>query len=215
VLKIIFLLVLFFSAVAYAQLPAVQVLPDTNKKDTIFFLNGEIRAVKVIDTVSHLVRFLSEKKRRKPKVLEVEKDRLFSIKFSDGTERILYFHDSALGNVFTVIEAKMFMLGEQEAGKSYRNIMPAVIGFAVGAVSPVLLSNAVILSPVPAAVSPLHTLIPYIKINVKAIENKEYLQYDTYLMGYEKVARKKNFITALIGAGAGLATGFGIWAVLK
>lgn len=189
--------------------------PDTNKTDTLFFLNGEIRAVKVIDTAYHLVRFLPEKKKRKPKTLDVEKDRLFSIKFSGGQERILYFHDSAIGNTFTVLEAKMFMLGEREAGKNYRNILPAFIGFAIGVSSPILFSNAVALSPIPPAVSPLYTLIPYIKINVKALENKNYLQYDTFLMGYEKVARKKNFMRALMGAGTGLATGFGIWAILK
>ncbi|MBI2151378.1 hypothetical protein HYU21_01480 [Candidatus Woesearchaeota archaeon] len=113
------------------------------------------------------------------------------------------------------MEAKMFMLGEQEADKNYRNKWPAFVGFIVGAASPVALANAVALSPIPAAVAPLHTLIPYIHVNAKAIQNKNYLQYDTYIMGYEKVARKKNFIHSLIGAGIGLAVGFGTWAILK
>lgn len=210
--KILFFLPLFFVLSAFAQ---VQTTSDTARMDTIFFLNGEIRAVKVVDTVYHLVRFLPEKKTKKPHVNEVEKDRVFSVKFSNGQDRIFYFHDTLLGNVFTIMEAKMFMLGEQEADKNYRNKWPALIGFAVGAISPVLLSNAVLLSPIPAAVTPLHTLIPYIQVNTKAIQNKNYLQYDTYIMGYEKVARKKNFMHAIIGAGIGLAAGFGAWAILK
>src|ERR1035437_751041 len=210
--KITLFFPLFFALSTFAQ---VQTTSDTARMDTVFFLNGEIRAVKVVDTVYHLVRFLPEKKTKKPHVQEVEKDRIFSVKFSNGQDRIFYFYDSTLGNVFTVMEAKMFMLGEQEADKNYRNKWPAIIGFAVGPVSPIALSNAVVLSPIPAAISPLHTLIPYINVNTKAIQNKNYLGYDTYIMGYEKVARKKNFIPALIGAGVGLAVGFGTWAVLK
>ena len=183
--------------------------------DTLFFLNGEVKAVKVVDTVYHLVRFLPEKRRKKPKVFEVEKDRIFSVKFSDGQIRIMYFHDSTIGNVFTVLEAKMFMLGEREADRSYRNKWPFIIGFVVGACSPIALSDAVALSPIAPAVSPLHTLLPVIKINTKKIENKNYLQYDTYLMGYEKVARKKNFMHAILGAGVGLATGMGVWLIRK
>jgi len=213
----IFFRILFFFLFSkgFSVLGQVQTTSDTSKMDTILFLNGEERAVKVVDTVSYLVRFLPEKRKKKPKVLDVEKDRVFSIKFSSGEEKIIYFHDSAIGNVFTVLEAKMFMLGEREAEKNYRNKWPFVIGFVVGAGSPIVLSNAVALSPIAPAISPLHTLIPVIKVNKKKIENKNHLQYDTYLMGYEKVVRKKNFIHSMLGAGIGLAAGLGAWAILK
>ena len=203
---------LFFAVSAFAQL---QTTSDTARMDTIYFLNGEIKAVKVVDTVSHFVRFLPEIRTKKPHIRDAEKDRIFSVKFSNGRDRIFYFYDSTIGNVFTVMEAKMFMLGEQEADKSYRNKWPAIIGFAVGAVSPMVFANAVMLSPIPPAIVPLHTLLPYIHVNTKEIQNKNYLQYDTYIMGYEKVARKKNFIHSLLGAGIGLAAGFGAWAILK
>jgi len=188
---------------------------DTSKMDTLFFLNGETRAVKIVDTVAHLVRFLPQKINGKAKVQDIEKAKIFSLKFSNGQERIMYFHDSILGNVFSVMEAKMFMLGEQEAERNYKNKWPFIIGFASGIIYPIVLSNAVLLSPIPAAITPLHTIIPVIRVNTKKIINKNYLQYDTYLMGYERVARKKNFFHSMVGAGIGLAAGFGIWAVLK
>jgi hypothetical protein len=210
--KILTFLPLF---IALSSLGQVQTTSDTGKMDTLLFLNGEIRAVKVVDTIAHLVRFLPEKRRNKPHVQEVEKAKIFSLKFSSGQERIIYFQDSALGNIFSVLEAKMFMLGEQEADKNYRNKWPFLIGFSVGAVSPIVFSNAVLLSPIPAVITPLHTLLPNIRVNTKKIANRNYLQYDTYLMGYEKVARKKNFIHALIGSGIGLAAGIGTWFILK
>ncbi|MFI5164125.1 MAG: hypothetical protein ACHQHP_02640 [Bacteroidia bacterium] len=220
--KIVFLIIsllyfspLFWQGAGGKVFSQISTTSDTSRMDTLFFLNGEMRAVKVVDTLSHLVLFLPEKKTKKPHVQDVEKSTVFSVKFSNGQEKILYFHDTAVGNVFSVLETKMFMLGEQEADKNYKNKWPLIIGFAVGALSPVALANAVVLSPVPAALSPLHTLIPYIKVNTKAIQNKNYLAYDTYIMGYEKTARKKNFVHAIMGAGAGLITGFAIWAVTK
>ena len=210
--KFSFLIIVLFSVRAFSQISTTS---DTSKLDTIFFLNGEVRAVKVVDTVYHLIRFLPEKRKKKPNVLDVEKDRVFSVKFSSGQERIIYYYDTTIGNVFTVLEAKMFMLGEREADIHYKNKWPFVIGFVVGVGSPIALSNAVALSPIAPAVTPLHTKLPVIRVNTKKIENKNYLQYDTYLMGYEKVARKKNFMHSILGAGIGLACGLGAWVMLK
>lgn len=213
IFRILFVfIVVFFTENAFSQ---VQGVSDTSKMDTIFFLNGEVKAVKLIDTAYHLVRFLPQKRIKKPKVQEVEKSQVFSLKFSGGPERILYFHDSAIGNVLTVLEAKMFMYGEQEADRNYKNKWPYVIGFVIGAGSPIALSNAIALSPIAPAIIPLHTLIPSIRINTKEMANKNYLQYDTYLMGYEKVARKKNFMHSILGAGIGLGAGLGAWLILK
>ena len=213
--SILYFLPLFWIGLGREVFSQIQFVPDTLKMDTIFFLNGEVKAVKLIDTAYHLVRFLPQKQTKKSKVQEVEKSQVFSLKFSGGQERILYFHDSAIGNVFTVMEAKMFMYGEQEADKNYKNKWPFVIGFVVGASSPIALSNAIALSPIAPALIPLHTLIPAIKINTKKIANKNYLQYDTYLMGYERAARKKNFMHSLLGAGIGLSAGLGTWIILK
>ena len=207
-----FLIILCFSANAFSQ---IQTTSDTSRMDTIKFLNGEIKAVKVVDTIYHLIRFLPEKRKKKPNVMDVEKDRVFSIKFSNGQERIIYFYDTAIGNVFTVLEAKMFMLGEQEATKNFRGRWSYALGFVAGIISPIALSNAVALSPLPALAVTPSVYIPKVRVNTKAIANKNYLQYDTYVMGYEKVARKKMFVHALVGVGVGLAAGFGIWALTK
>lgn len=213
----VFRILLLLSIAVLSGNVSSQILPssDTVKMDTIFFLNGEVKAVKLVDTAYNFVRFLPEKRIRKQRIKAVEKSQVFSLKFSGGQERILYFHDSAIGNVFTVLEAKMFMYGEQEADKNYKNKWPFVIGFVVGCGSPITLSNAVALSPIAPAVIPLHTLIPSIKINTRKITNKNYLQYDTYLMGYEKMARKRNFVNAILGAGIGFSAGIGAWLILK
>ena len=169
----------------------------------------------MLDTAFHLVKFFPEKKNKSPKVLDVGKDRIFSVKFASGGERIFYFRDSTIGNILTVLEAKMFMLGEQEATKNFKCRWPIVVGFLLGAASPIALSNAVVLSPLPVLACTPGVYIPKVKVNTKKMADKNYLQYDTFLMGYEKVARKKMFVNALIGVGSGLVAGVGIWAITR
>ena len=210
IFTLFFLLSLKFSA--FSQ---IQTTSDTLHLDTITFLNGEVQVVKIVDTVYHLIRFLPQKRGSIAKVMDVEKDRVFSIKFSDGYERIIYFYDTTIGNVFSVVEAKMFLLGEREAHQHFKGKLSFLLGFAAGFISPIVLSNAVLIAPLPAVAATPLIYIPQVRINTKAIVNKNYLTYDTYLMGYEKVARKKMFVHALIGVGVGLTTGFGVWAFLK
>lgn len=210
-------LLIHFFVLGYIHTAKAQTPPaaDTIKMDSILFLNGEVNAARIIDTVNNLVRFIPQKKKRRIKLQEVEVAKVFSLKYNNGEERILYFHDSAIGNVFTVLEAKMFILGEQEADRNYKNKWPFIIGFTTGLVSPLALSNAVALSPIAPAIAPLHTHIPYIHINTKQIKDKNYLQYDSYLMGYERSARKKNFVHSLIGAGIGLVAGMSLWTIMR
>lgn len=203
---------LFRSNNAFSQ---VNIQPDTTGSDTLFFLNGEVRAVKIADTTEHQIRFFRFNPSQHNRLDAVEKDRIFSIKFSNGKERIIYSYDTLLGNIFSVLEAKMYMLGEQEADKHYRNKWPYIIGFSVGFASPLIFSNAIIISPIPAAVSPLHTLIPVIRIDTNKISNKEYLNYDTYLMGYERVARRKNFMRSMLGTGIGFTCGIILWVIIR
>lgn len=203
---------LLISATAFSQKNADSA---TFPFDTLYFMNGEIKPVRIVDTANFQLRFFPERKRGKPKMQEVATGKVFSIKYSTGKEQLFYFYDSLKGNVFNVTEAKMYVLGEQEADKHYRNKWPFIIGFVSGVVSPLVLSNAVLLSPIAPAISPLHIYLPNIRVNTKKMTDRKPLEYDTFLMGYEKVARKKNFIRGLIGAGSGLAVGVGIWAILQ
>jgi hypothetical protein len=200
------------SSALYSQTPP---LHDSIFMDSIFFLNGEVKAVKLIDTINSTIKFIYPKNNKILKHNEVESAKVFSVKYGHAAERILYFKDSSIGNVFSILEAKMFMLGEREAEKNYKNKWPFIIGISSGVASPLLLSNAIVLSPILPAVMPLHTHLPRIHIRTSTLANKNYLNYDTYLMGYERAARKKNFIHALWGAAIGFATGLGTWAIIR
>ncbi|GIV29318.1 MAG: hypothetical protein KatS3mg028_0384 [Bacteroidia bacterium] len=50
--------------------------------------------------------------------------------------------------------------------------------------------------------------ITKIKIRHHSVSNPELLQYDAYILGYQKVARSKRRIHAIIGGASGLLLGY-------
>lgn len=180
-----------------------------NKQDTVWFMNGEVLVAKVADTTGEQVRCVYMK-RKKDKAMKIDKDRIFSIKFSNHKEKIYYTYDTLVGNFFTVEETRYFVIGEQDAIKGFKPRMAAVGGFVIGAASPIVFSASII-SPIPPFLFAGIVKLPKVRVNTGKISNREYLKIDTYLLGYERVARKKKTFYALIGGAAGLATGFAVY----
>ena len=69
---------------------------------------------------------------------------------------------------------------------------------------------------VPFAFTALSGLpLPKVKIKKGTVSNPDYLNHQTYLLGYDRVARKKRKISSLIGGGIGLGVGLGTYFILK
>lgn len=184
-----------------------------DKTDTLFFMNGEFLNAHILDTANFMVHFKYVKK-HKEHDLSVERERLFGIKYGNGTERIYYYYDTLVGNYFTVEETKKFIYGEHDAIKGYKPRLDMAGGFLIGLGSTIkdsLFSIPTILVPIPIlAFTALVTLVPRVRGNKKKITNVAYLKEDSYLIGYERVARKKKCFYALTGGVAGLLTGVAI-----
>lgn len=178
-------------------------------KDTVLLLNGDVVICNVIDTTGGVT---SIKNPRNPnKNIIIENDRIFSIRNSSG-ESIIYVYDTLAGNEFTVEEMRYFMHGEQDADKNFKARGSLVIGAAVGVLSGITGS---FLCPIPPFAFVALTGIPKVKIRHETVSDPEFLKHDTYIMGYERVARKKRKIRSLIGGGAGLLVGLGTYGILK
>ncbi len=167
-------------------------------------MNGKILAADVLDTVFHKVKVKYLKKRGKEKTIEIENDLIYSIRYKDGHEQIIYEQDTTTGNYFTAEETKMFIFGEQDAEKNYRCPGATIIGVVIG-VGSAYMGNFLSLIP-PFGYTAL-LLIPKVKIKYKDVSNPVYLNYDTYVMGFEKVARRKKILRSFIGGIGGLAAG--------
>jgi hypothetical protein len=180
----------------------------TETNDTIVLLNGTVLVANVTDTTNGVTTIMNPKD--SSKFFVIENDRIFSIKNKNG-ESVLYVYDTLIGNEFTVDEMRYFIHGEQDAEKGFK-AKGAFWGNAlIGAASGVTLG---FLSPLPPFAFVALTGVPKVKIDHNSVSNIDYIKHDTYLMGYERVARKKRKFASLIGGVAGLAVGIGTSFVL-
>jgi hypothetical protein len=178
-------------------------------KDTIVLLNGDRVIASVIDTTNGVTSFKNPKNPKKNFI--IENDRIFSINNPKG-ENIIYAYDTVIGNEFTIDEMRYFIRGEQDADKGFKAPGAFWGNLALAAGAGVTGS---FLSPVPPFVFVALVGAPKVNIKKETVSNLEYLNHTTYLMGYERVARKKRKIKSLIGGGIGLSVGLGTFFILK
>jgi hypothetical protein len=179
--------------------------PTSAPKDTVQLMNGEIIVSNVIDTSFYGVKILHPKK-NKTKEMIIEGERIFSVKFANGHEKFIYFQDTTIGNEFTIEETRYFLYGERDADKGFKSPWWPVGNFAVGAASGFALNSY--FSFLPPFAFPLMTRIPKVTIRHHTVSNLNYLKQDTYILGYERVARKKRVLKSFASGVVGLAVGF-------
>jgi hypothetical protein len=199
----------FFSKIAFIFLFIPFTALSQDNKDTVTLLNGEVMICTVLDTTNGLTSIKNPKNPKKNIVLE--NDRIFSIRNSSG-ESVIYSYDTLIGNEFTVDEMRYFILGEQDADKNFKAKGCLAIGTAVGFLSGITGS---FFCPIPPFAFTALSGIPKVKIKQSAVSNPEYLKHDPYLMGFERVAKKKRKLKSLIGGGIGLAAGIGTFIGFK
>lgn len=180
-----------------------------NGKDTILLLNGGVVIGTVIDTLNGVTTIKNPKDSTKNNI--IENDRIFSITNANG-ESIMYVYDTLIGNEFTIDEMRYFILGEQDAEKGFKARGALFGNMALGAGGAVTGS---LLALIPVFTYSAASGLPRVKIKPGTVSNVEYLKHETYIMGYERVARKKRKLRSLVGGAVGFGVGFGTYFILK
>lgn len=180
-----------------------------NGKDTILLLNGNVVVGTVIDTINGITSLKNPKDSLKNII--IENDRIFSISNPQG-ESVLYVFDSIIGNEFTIEEMRYFIKGEQDAEKGFKPRCAFWTNMLLGAAGAVTGS---FLCPIPPFAFTALSGLPKVKIKHKTVSNMEYLTHDAYIMGYERVARKKRKTHSLAGGGIGIGVGLGTFFILR
>jgi hypothetical protein len=173
-------------------------------KDTVIFMNGGKLTCQILDTSFHKLKVNYKQKYRKEKTIVIDDEMIFSVLYHDGHEQIIYEQDTIAGHYFTIDETRMFIYGRQDAEKNYRCPVSTISSIAVG-IGSAFTGNIIAL--VPPFVWGGLLLVPKIKIKYAYVSNPVYLNYDTYVMGFEKVARRKKFFHSLAAGFGGLAAG--------
>lgn len=193
-----------FRLLVVAMLMALCGLKAQEKLDTVYLMSGKTVEGIVKDTSNEKLKILIPKKGGGYKADFIEQELIFSVKYKTGSEKVFYVQDTLFGNYYTPNEVRYFLQGERDARKSYhcRGWIAGgfVAGFAGG-----LTRSAIGLIP-PFGYSGVSAAF---RVNIRpgSVSNPDYLKYDTYLMGYEKVARQKRFMRTLVSGALGFACG--------
>lgn len=179
--------------------------------DTVYLLSGKTVTGIVKDSTDDELKILIPKKNGDFKADFVDMDLVFSVKYRNGQESVLYKQDTLFGNYFTPQEIRYYMYGERDARANFHCPLWIAGAFAAGFGGGYFRSA---LSPVPAfAYSGLTTAFR-VKIRPGSVSNPDNIKYDTYILGYEKEARKRRLFQSLIWSGIGMVAGIAVASAL-
>lgn len=175
-------------------------------KDTILLMNGNVVVEKVLDTLIGAVTIVNPA--NVAEKLHYEYDDIYCVKYAVGFTDYYYSQDTLKGNYFTRDEMLYYIYGERDARKGFKAPGALIGSGVVGLVSGGL---GLFFAPIfPYGYMAL-TGIPKVRIKHKTISNPNYIEHDSYILGYERVSRSRRRIKALIGGTIGLAAGYGLY----
>ena len=181
--------------------------------DTVYLMSGNTVAGVVKDSVDQELKILVPKK-GDFKADFIDLDLVYSVKYgATGTETVFYKQDTLFGNYYTAQEVKYFLEGERDAMRSYRCPVWTAGAFAAGFAGGYM--QSFVLTFLPPFVYAGTTSFFRVKIKPGTVSNPDFLKYDTYLLGYEKEARKRRVFRSLIWAGIGMATGYATASIVQ
>lgn len=173
--------------------------------DTVYLMSGKTVAGVVKDSTDEQLKILVPRKKGNFKADFVDLDLVYSVKYRDGHEEVFYKQDTLFGNYFTRQEVLNFIYGERDARKGYH--CPLWLGgaFAFGFAGGYTRS---VFAPIPVFAYAGMTTFFRVKIKPGSVTNPDNIKFDTYVLGYEKVARQKRVMRSLIWGGIGMVSGF-------
>jgi hypothetical protein len=173
-------------------------------------MNGNMVVERVIDTLLGAVTIYHPTKPKKK--IHYEYDDLYGIFYGNGSKKIYYRQDTARYNWFTRDEMLMFTKGERDGRKGFKArgslITAGILGFAGGA-------SGSFFAPIFPYGFMAMVGIPKVRIKHSTISNPAYIDYDAYILGYERSARYKRRLKSLLGGTIGLVAGYAFYFAFK
>ena len=174
------------------------------QNDEILFLNGKKLKGSLLDKTKYEFTFKDEK----DKQFLIDKYRVFSYK-QNNKETIVYEYDTLSGNFLKVEDMKMFVFGERDAYKSFKQKFANYAALGIGAASGFMMQKdqSFVYIPIPLVYTAVTLMFPT-KVNKKLLTETKYIKEDEYLRGYERIARSKRTQSVLKNSVIGMAAGF-------
>src|SRR6185312_9252567 len=185
------------------------VLAQKKRADTLYLMNGRILVSPVLDTSFLAATFVDPEDSTKR--THIENEQLFAIKYNNG-DVFYYYKQDTITNWYSRDEMWLFTQGERDARKGFKPRGSFIGGIISGMAGG---SSGLLVGSVGAFFGPVLPLaffttvgIPKVRIRHKTVSNINNLEYDAYLLGYEREARTKRRKASMIGGGIGVALGY-------
>ncbi|MFI5140775.1 MAG: hypothetical protein ACHQII_00335 [Bacteroidia bacterium] len=200
----------------FCFLVSTMVFSQRKKADTLYLMNGRIVVSPVLDTSFLAATFVDPEDTTKR--THIENEQLFAIKYNNG-DVFYYYKQDTITNWYSRDEMWLFTQGERDAKKGFKpwgSFTGGMIsGVAGGASGLVVGTLGAFFGPI-LPIAFLTTVgIPKVRIRHNTVSNINNLEYDAYLLGYEREARTKRRRFAMVGGGIGTAVGYIVYFSLR
>ena len=200
------------------------------QENEILLINGKRIEATVIQNDGEFLKY-EFKKKDNLFVKEIDLLRVYSFT-KNKNETVVYKKDTALGNVFSQDEMRMFIYGESDAEETIKSWPYVVSGFAVGyGVSILDTYSGKDFPETPendkgffkSAPSMVHFAVPFVfpivcgkikpKVKSKHVSDDLFLVNEQFLIGFQKNARFKRIMGGLVGSLSGTVLGIVTYAM--
>lgn len=174
-------------------------------QDTILTMSGREVPCVILDSLGLEIRYEFVNKRGKTKTGILDRGEIFSIR---GTEEsVLYVQDTLIGNWMTEAQVRDFIAGEMDARACHKTGKQFWISFAISAGAAYASQGGFATTLLTPLVLTGWQLVPVLRIQEECISDPSNTWNEFYALGYEKVARPMQLLSALKGGGSGMALG--------
>src|SRR5437764_13044557 len=97
---------------SFLIIPLVVLSLGLKAQDKILLMNGQVLQVKNLALNGYKIAYRTIDKN---KLKKIDTDRVFSIQYADGTEKVVFTPNPADSLDYTVPQMRMFVKGEQDA----------------------------------------------------------------------------------------------------
>ena len=179
----------------------LKVSPAVFGQDTLLFLNGKTMTADSIGFNGHTIHLINHSGKRQH---AINPYRVFSIRHTSGEIQMVYTPDPSDPMDLNEEQMGLFIKGEQDANKYYKNNINKAAAFAVGAGSSFFTIYGLIIPPLYATAVGAFTP----KMNLSDLSDSPYINNTYYCEGYQKKMRDRKIRNALVSGLAGFAAGF-------
>jgi hypothetical protein len=177
-------------------------------QDKLLLMNGRIIDVKNVSPSGYIIAYRTTAKN---KLKKIDTDRVFSIQYADGSEKVVFTPNPQDSLEYTVPQMRMYIKGEQDASLYYKNTLNKAASFAIGGGAALLAIYGIIIPPIySTVVGAFSPNMEKMKVSDPALLNDQ-----DYREGYKTKVRNRKIRNSLISGFIGFAVGVVTYSVIS